>query len=221
MGKENSMLLSELKGSISEAEGERLKYLASLSSHNIVEIGSYYGKSTCYLASGASDDIKVYAIDLWNFREITSNAKVIKNKKPGNSAFNYSVIVKFNFKDDGSGNIAQRILLDTWNIFKEQVQYTGNKNKIIPIKANSNEVAKLWNKNISLLFIDGDHRYKQCLADYNNFAPFVVKNGYVAFHDYNTIRNYGVKKVVDEIIKTSKEWVDWTITESLITGRRT
>lgn len=214
------MLLSKLEGAISEKEGERLKYLSSLSTYDIVEIGSYYGKSTCYIASGAPDVVKVYAIDLWNLREITSNVKLIIKDTPNKSAYNTSVLVKFNFKDDGSGNIAKRMLPTTWDIFKQQVACTGNEHKIIPIKANSNEVAKIWSKNIGLLFIDGDHRYEQCMADYHNFSSFVVKSGYIAFHDYNTKHKYGVKKVVDEIIATSDKWIDWTITESLITGRR-
>ena len=214
------MLLSELQGSVTENEGEKLKQLATLSTHDIVEIGSYYGKSTCYIASGAPANIKVYAIDLWNLREITSNITIVKKKTKVKSAFDDSVLVEFKFQNDGSGNIAQRMLPETWNIFQQQICATGNEHKVIPIKANSNEVAKLWSKPLSLLFIDGDHSYEQCLADYNNFAPFVIQNGYMAIHDYDTIHGYEVKQVVDEVIKKDNKWTKWEITDSLLTVRR-
>ena len=36
---------------------------------------------------------------------------------------------------------------------------------------------------IDFLFIDGDHRLEGVKADFENFAPFVRKNGIIAFHD--------------------------------------
>lgn len=59
--------LAELKGYLRPIEGEKLLELASFVSleHAIVEIGSYKGKSTCYLASG-SKGAMVYAVDLWD-----------------------------------------------------------------------------------------------------------------------------------------------------------
>ena len=54
-------------GLIYASEGERLRYLASqVTGGCIVELGSYTGVSTCYLADGAPDGVDVYAIDLWD-----------------------------------------------------------------------------------------------------------------------------------------------------------
>lgn len=65
--------LANLKGYLREIEGEKLMELASLvpESQAIVEIGSYKGKSTCYLASG-SEGAMVYAIDLWDLGNNTA-----------------------------------------------------------------------------------------------------------------------------------------------------
>ncbi len=51
------------------------------------------------------------------------------------------------------------------------------------IQKTSNEVAKTWQGQIDILFIDGDHGYEQVLFDYRTFAPFVKKDGLIIFHD--------------------------------------
>jgi len=51
------------------------------------------------------------------------------------------------------------------------------------IQKTSNEIAKTWKKRIDILFIDGNHIYRQVLLDYKTFAPFVRKNGLIIFHD--------------------------------------
>jgi hypothetical protein len=213
------MLLSELEGAISAEEGEKLKALASKCNHSIVEIGSYVGKSTCYLATGAPDNISVYAIDLWNMREIPLNAKVVQNPKQ-KGAFSKSVVATYTFSNDGSGNIAERMLRNTWGTFCKQLELTGNTNKVIPVKAASDEVAKIWRDDIGLLFIDGDHSHEQCLKDYINFSPFIVSNGYIVFHDYCTQYTYGVKKIVDEIVKPHNIWVDWEFIGTMAIARK-
>lgn len=63
--KGNRLRLSDLKGLIPDAVGEVLAgYAAQVPEDQaIVEIGSYKGKSTCYLASEAK--ARVYAVDPW------------------------------------------------------------------------------------------------------------------------------------------------------------
>jgi len=61
------------------------------------------------------------------------------------------------------------------------------------LQARSNEIASTWNRQIDILFIDGDHRYGQVLFDYKTFAPFVKKNGLIIFHDSQLLE--GPRKV--------------------------
>lgn len=41
----------------------------------------------------------------------------------------------------------------------------------------------LKNYKLDVLFIDGDHSYEGVKKDFENFSPFVRKNGIIAFHD--------------------------------------
>ncbi len=69
------------------------------------------------------------------------------------------------------------------NIFKSNVDRCGLTEYITPIKKNSLEVAKHWNKPIDILFIDGSHEYHDVKADFEVFYPHVKKGGIIAFHD--------------------------------------
>lgn len=61
--------LDQIEGWLSVAEGQRLAYLASMvpTSLAIVELGSWKGKSTAWLASGSKlgHGAQVYAADHW------------------------------------------------------------------------------------------------------------------------------------------------------------
>lgn len=215
----NIAKLQNLKGGITHNEGIKLHSLASLAEHTIVEIGSYCGKSTCYLATGATGSAKVYAIDLWDMRLLPKKVKLKKYVNTG-SVHDVCVIAEYKFPKDKSGNIADRIVHETWKTFLKQVKNSGCEDTIITIKGCSQEIAKVWSKPIDLLFIDGDHRYENCLADYYNYAKYIVRGGYLAIHDYKAQYNYDVTKVVDTVIKPSELWGDWEITDTLITCRR-
>lgn len=47
----------------------------------------------------------------------------------------------------------------------------------------SDDLAKRWKMPIDILFIDGDHHYSQVKRDFENFYPFVRKDGLVLIHD--------------------------------------
>lgn len=49
------------------------------------------------------------------------------------------------------------------------------------ILSDSNDVS--WTLPIKVLFIDGDHSYEQVKNDYEKYSPFVVKDGWIFFHD--------------------------------------
>lgn len=57
--------------------------------------------------------------------------------------------------------------------------------RIYPICLNSEQVASVWNKEIALLWIDGDHSQKAVESDYLGFYKWVQKDGFVVFHDCN------------------------------------
>lgn len=67
------------------------------------------------------------------------------------------------------------------------------------IQKESQEIAKDWNKEIAILFIDGDHSYSQVKLDYDNFSPFVKKGKFIVFHDTHYKKIDGPLKVTQEI----------------------
>ncbi|MDD5502451.1 MAG: class I SAM-dependent methyltransferase [Candidatus Thermoplasmatota archaeon] len=76
--------LQELEGiAVHPGEGQHLAWLASRvkSEHAIVELGSYKGKSACYLGAGsrAGCGAHVYAVDLWDKGETT----IERARRPG------------------------------------------------------------------------------------------------------------------------------------------
>jgi hypothetical protein len=56
-------------------------------------------------------------------------------------------------------------------------------------------------REISTLFIDGDHTYEGCLNDFANWYPRVISGGKIIFHDYGrrTKEHEGVTKAVDAV----------------------
>lgn len=70
---------------------------------------------------------------------------------------------------------------------------------VIQILGNSQTIP--WELPIDVLFIDADHTYEGCKADYERYSPFVVSAGLIVFDDYTQENNpnNGVRKVVDEI----------------------
>jgi len=71
----------------------------------------------------------------------------------------------------------------------------GAKN-IIQIVQDSHQLP--WELPVDVIYIDGDHTYESCKADFLNYAPFLKTNGLVFFDDYFSPK-FGVKQFVDEI----------------------
>lgn len=173
--------LATLEGLISERVGLRLAALAAtVPAHlAIVELGSYKGKSTCYLAAGAQRGFKapVYAIDPW---DLAGN--------PGG---------RFGFDQ-----------MATKQAFVQQVTMMDLNTVITPIREFSARAAKNWRAPVGLLYVDGSHTEHDVLSDWRCWSPFLQPGAVVAFDDYDTPRNPGVKKVVDRLQRIPESrWV--------------
>lgn len=81
--------------------------------------------------------------------------------------------------------------------FQRNIAAAGLTRVVEGIQGNSFDVP--WDKPISFLFIDGLHDYVNVSRDFHHFEPWLLPNGYVAFHDY---AHYypGVMKFVDELL---------------------
>jgi hypothetical protein len=85
--------------------------------------------------------------------------------------------------------------------FFKNILRTGVGEIVHLVNLSSEVVSKGWDKEISLLWIDGNHRYEAVKRDFLCWEPFVVKGGLIAFHD-STNLNLGPSKVITESLYT-------------------
>jgi predicted O-methyltransferase YrrM len=179
---ERRACLAGLEGLISEEVGLTLARLASEVhlQRCIVEIGSYRGKSTAYLAAGALAGLEapVFAVDPWDL--------------PGN------VTGRFGFAAE-----------DTRRAFRRQLEEVGVEHHVTAFRGFSRDLAKHWQRPIGLLYIDGSHTEKDVRNDWLQWKRWLAPNAVVAFDDYRTPRNPGVAVVVDELRRSIRKAV-WT-----------
>jgi hypothetical protein len=78
--------------------------------------------------------------------------------------------------------------------------------RLIPINFTSEEcLAYLPKACFDFVYIDGQHGYKEVLADIHWCLPLLRAGGWIAGHDYNTIvPNCGVIQAVDEVFGKNK-----------------
>lgn len=148
---------------VTDGEGAVLGDLARLvPAHlSIVEIGSYRGRSTCFLAAGAAEGAKapIFAVDLWT-------------DGPG-----YAVV------EPGSRLDRPYAEPSTREAFDVAVAEHGH-GLVTARQGASIEVARKFDRPIGLLFVDGSHAHEDVLADIRAWTPKVWPRGFVVFHDY-------------------------------------
>lgn len=161
-----------------EAFGLRLVATQLNENANILEIGSWKGKSTYCIAHGLRSGV-ITCIDPFNADgEIQSKSTY----------------------DTERGE--EDLLLQ----FKKNLVLFDQKVKITPFKGYSSEfVGKVTD--VDFLFIDGDHSKEGCLFDFENFEKLIKPGGYLAFHDYNPKRKeLGPTFVVEQVVSKRKNY---------------
>ena len=89
----------------------------------------------------------------------------------------------------------------SFDMFKKNIEEAGLNEFVEIFKNHSYDVE--WNKPVSLLFIDGLHDYLNVSGDFRHFAKWIIKDGYVAFHDH---ADYfpGVQVFVNELLESGE-----------------
>jgi predicted O-methyltransferase YrrM len=153
------------KGFMPPGEGEALCAAAAAyaSVGPIVEIGTYCGKSTIYLAAAAEQAGQV-VITVDHHRGSEEN-------QAGWEYHDLSLV------DPAVG------LLDTLPSFRSTLAPTGLEPHVIAIVGRSAQVARYWQQPIGMLFIDGGHTDAAATADYEGWAPRITPGGALAIHD--------------------------------------
>jgi hypothetical protein len=143
----------------------------------IAEVGTWLGKSTCYLAEIIKNKglkIVIDAIDLFDGPEKTHHTDEIK--------------------DEGG-------LL---SFFKTNMKNAGVSSYVNPIKSDSASYAENYDNNsMDFIFIDALHTYEGVKRDIEAYWPKVKKGGILSGHDYGS-SHAGVVKAVDEFFSNLK-----------------
>ncbi len=153
------------RGFMPPAEGEALFSTAAAYAQAgpIVEIGTYCGKSTIYLASAASQAGQVV---------LTVDHHRGSEENQAGWEYHDAELV-----DPAVG------LMDTLPWFRSTLAPTGLEPHVIAIVGRSAEVARLWHEPVGMLFIDGGHTDAAATADYEGWAPKITRGGALAIHD--------------------------------------
>jgi tetratricopeptide (TPR) repeat protein/predicted O-methyltransferase YrrM len=97
---------------------------------------------------------------------------------------------------EGDYNSGIRNTLENVNESKKNLEL----DNITFIKGYFDEIAKLWDKPIDILHIDGYHAYESVKNDYETWSKFLNDDGIILFHDTMVEdENFGVKKFFEEI----------------------
>jgi MMP 1-O-methyltransferase len=162
---ELTRLAEAARGFMPAREGLALHQTAAAYAHvgPIVEIGTYCGKSTIYLAAAArAAGQLVITVD---------HHRGSEENQPGWDYHDPALV------DPRSGR------LDTLPHFRSTLAASGLEDQVIAIVGRSADVARLWRARIGMLFIDGGHTDAAATTDYQGWAPHLARGGALAIHD--------------------------------------
>ena len=153
------------RGFMPPPEGQALFEVAAeyAAAGPIVEIGTYCGKSTIYLAAAAAQSGQVVLT--------VDHHRGSEELQPGWEYHDPELV------DPAVG------LMDTLPWFRSTLAATGLEEHVIAIVGRSAAVARLWHEPIGMLFIDGGHTDEAATADYEGWAPRITHGGALAIHD--------------------------------------
>jgi len=129
----------------------------------VLEIGTYCGKSTIYLAAGARAKSQV-TITVDHHRGSDEH-------QPGWEYHDPALV------DPAVSRI------DTLPELRRTLAAAGLEDDVLVVVGRSREVAALWRKPLGMVFIDGGHTDEAAQADYESWTPFVARGGALAIHD--------------------------------------
>lgn len=139
----------------------------------IVELGVYRGRTTVWLAAGASAGrgAHVHAVDPWDHVD----------HDPYKPKFAMS---------------KQR------EIAEAHVADSGYTDGVTLTQGFSAQVGENWTgPKVGLLYVDGDHTYDGVMADWLAWSPHLVGTATIVWDDYLDPRHPGVRQAVDELVE--------------------
>lgn len=171
----------KIDGWMSPLELAWLAQWAKVSS-NIVEIGSFQGRSTKALVQNAKGTVT--AVDTW-----------------GGDASTRAAL-------EAAGNRILTVMPPEYLFEEFQRNMEGHSNLIIKRMKSLEAAASLNGDKFDLIFIDAGHDYVEVKADVEAWRPHLAPGGLLAGHDYDPIKWPQVVRAVDELLPERKIAVD-------------
>ncbi len=160
-----SIDIDSVKGFLAKDEAEALYQhgLEQSLKAPCLEIGSYCGKSTIYLASACKQNNSLlYAVD---------HHRGSEEHQLGEEYHDPDL---YNQQDQ---------LMDSFTEFRRNVRKAGLESHVVPLVSTSEIASRYWSIPLSMVFIDGGHSIEAAMMDYRSWAPHVIKGGVLAIHD--------------------------------------
>jgi predicted O-methyltransferase YrrM len=129
----------------------------------LVEIGTYCGKSTLYLAAAAREHGRVVVT--------VDHHRGSEEHQPGWEYHDPGLV------DPAAGRI------DTLPTLRRTLQRAGVEDTVVAVVGASAAVAALWSTPVALVFIDGGHTEAAARSDYDGWARHVMPGGLLVIHD--------------------------------------
>jgi predicted O-methyltransferase YrrM len=128
----------------------------------VLEVGTYCGKSTIFLAAAARDvSGLVVTVD---------HHRGSEEHQTGWEYHDASLV------DDGGR-------FDTLGRFRRTLAGSGLEPHVVAVVGRSTVVARLWSAPLGMVFIDGGHTDEAAQADFDGWAHHVVRGGLLVIHD--------------------------------------
>jgi hypothetical protein len=156
------VIAMQTMGWLTQPQGHALYQVASRKvAGDIVEIGSFHGRSTLFIALGAKhSNSKFYAIDPHKSIPEGGKEQFAPDKTPCEKG-----------SYEGFCRTLEKAHLTQW---------------VMAVVGTSVDVRPLLgNLKLKLLFIDGSHDFTDILLDYLLWSPLIVPHGYLVLHDSN------------------------------------
>jgi predicted O-methyltransferase YrrM len=129
----------------------------------LVEIGTYCGKSTLYLAAAAREHGRVVLT--------VDHHRGSEEHQPGWEYHDPGLV------DPAAGRI------DTLPTLRRTLHGAGVEDTVVAVVGASATVAALWSTPVALVFIDGGHTEAAARSDYDGWARHVMPGGLLVIHD--------------------------------------